>query len=220
MMEKITRAVPVPLQITFHQTEVIPDIEELIRAEAAKLERYYPRLMGCRVKVDRESGRHDGNVWNVRMDLTVPGGEIAVQSGPSPGGTARRTAQVSIRKGMEVRREQQILHRAVRDAFQAARRQLQDFARKQRGDTKRTEEPQTAKVTQVFEDKGYGFLVTAEGKEVYFHKSSVVNYSFEHLIPGTTVSFTEAKGEKGPQATSVKVLHREGPHGTVHRRAA
>lgn len=219
-MEKIARAIPIPLQITFHHAEVISDIEELIRAEAAKLERYYPRVMGCRVKVERESGRHEGNLWNVRMDLTVPGGEIVVQSEPSLGGTARRMAQASIRKGMEVRRERQILHRAVRDAFQAARRQLQDFARKQRGDTKRTEPPQTAKVTQVFDDKGYGFLVTPEGKEVYFHKASVLNYSFEHLMPGTTVVFTEAKGDKGPQATSVKVLHREGPHGTVHRRAA
>jgi len=219
-MEKTVNSIPIPLQITFHHAEVIPDIEELIRAEAAKLERYYPRVMSCRVKVEQEGGRRSGNLWNVRVDITVPGGEVVVNSEPSLGGTARQTKQASIRKGMEIRRERQILQRAVRDAFIAARRQLQDFARKQRGDTKRTEQAQTAKITQVFGDKGYGFLVTPEGKEVYFHKDSVVNYSFEHLMPGTTVAFTEAKGEKGPQATSVKVLHREGPHGTVHRRAA
>ncbi|MGC8550666.1 MAG: HPF/RaiA family ribosome-associated protein [Acidobacteriaceae bacterium] len=219
-MEKTVHTIPVPLQITFHRSEVIADIEELIRAEAAKLERYYPRMMGCRVTVEEEGGRQIGNLWNVRIDITVPGGEIVVKSELSLGGTARQTKQASIRNGKEVRRERQILHRAVRDAFESARRQLQDYARKQRGDTKRTKGPQTAKITQVFGDKGYGFLVTPEGKEVYFHKESVLNYSFDHLIPGTTVAFTEAKGEKGPQATSVKVLHREGPHGTVHRHAA
>ncbi len=219
-MEKTVHAIPVPLQITFHRAEVIPDVEELIRAEAAKLERYHPRIISCRVKIEQEGGRQKGNLWNVRVDITVPGGEIVVKSEPSLSGTARHTKQASIRKGMEIRCERQILERAVREAFQAARRQLQDFAQKQRGDTKRTQKPQTARITQVFGDKGYGFLVTRDGKEVYFHKESVLNDSFGHLRPGTTVAFTEAKGEKGPQATSVKVLHREGPHGTVHRHAA
>lgn len=211
---------PIPLQIAFLHAEPTPYIEDLIRAEAAKLQRYYPRLVGCRVTAERGTGRETGNLWHIRVELSVPGSEIVVQSEPSLGGSARQTKQAAIRKSMEVRRERQLAHRAIRDAFKAARRQLQDFARKQRGDMKRTEQPQTATITQVFCEKGYGFLVTPEGKEVYFHKESVLNYSFEHLKPGTTVAFTEAKGEKGPQATSVKVLHKEGPHGTVHRRAA
>lgn len=211
---------PIPLQITYLHAEAMPDIEELIRAEAVKLERYYPRMVGCRVTAERGTGRETGNLWHIRVELSVPGSEIVVQSEPSLGGAARQTKRESIRKSMEVRRERQLAHRAIRDAFKAARRQLQDFARKQRGDMKRTEEPQTAKITQVFCDKGYGFLITPEGREVYFHKECVLNYAFEHLKPGTTVAFTEEKGEKGPQATSVKVLHREGPHGTVHRHAA
>ncbi len=209
-MEKISGTIPVPLQIAFHHAEVIPDIEELIRSEAAKLERYYPRIMGCRVKVEHESGRHSGNLWNVRIDLTVPGGEIVVQSEPSLGGMARQMEQAQIRKGMEVRRERQILHRAVRDAFKAARRQLQDYARKQRGDTKRLIAPGTANVTQVFEDQGYGFLMTPEGREIYFHRESVLNDAFDDLKPGTTVTFAEEAGEKGPQASSVRVVSRQG----------
>lgn len=211
---------PIPLQVAFLHAEATPYIEELIRAEAAKLERYYPRIVGCRVTADCGSSREAGNLWHIRVELSVPGSEIVVQSEPSLAGTARQTERESIRKSMEVRRERQLARRAIRDAFRAARRQLQDYARKQRGDMKRTEQPQTAKITQVFGDKGYGFLVTPEGKEVYFHKESVLNYSFQHLTPGTTVAFTEVAGEKGPQASSVKVLHKEGPHGIVHRRVA
>lgn len=77
-----------------------------------------------------------------------------------------------------------------------------------------------AKVLRVFEDKGYGLLLTAEGKEVPFRKGSVTNYSFEHILPGTTVAYVEVTGKKGPRAHSVKVLGREGPHGVVHRHAA
>lgn len=211
---------PVPLQITFHHALAMPDIDDLIRAEAAKLERYYPRIMGCRVKVEHETGRKTGNLWNVRLDLTVPGGEIIVQTEPSLGGTARQTEQAKIRKGTEIRRQRQILQRAIRDAFKSARRQLQDYARKQRGDTKKRVAPTTGKITQVFDDKGYGFLATPDGREIYFHKASLVNYSFEHLQPGTTVAFAEEAGERGPQASSVRVLYRRGPHGIVRRKAA
>ncbi len=219
-MEKISGTIPVPLQITFQHADVIPEVDALIRAEAAKLERYYPRIMGCRVKVEREGGRQSGNLWNVRIDLTVPGGEIVVQSEPSLGGTAKRSGQAAIRKGMEVRRQRQILHRAVRDAFESARRQLQDYGRKQRGDTKLPAAVATAKVTQVFEEKGYGFLMTPDGREVYFHKESVLNYPFAELKAGTTVAYAEEAGEKGPQASSVRVLGRQGPRGAAHRRAA
>lgn len=211
---------PVPLQIICQPAELIPEIDKLIRAEVAKLDRYYARIMSCRVKVEQDAGRHSGNRWTVRLDIVVSGGEIVVQKEPSVSGTARQTKQAAIRKDIEAKKDWRILRRVVRDAFASARRQLQDLTRKQRGDTKRTEPLQTAKITQVFSDKGYGFLITPEGKEVYFHKESVMNYSFEHLKPGTTVIYTEKRGEKGPQASSVKVMHKEGPHGTMHRHAA
>lgn len=211
---------PVPLQITYHHAELIPEIDKLIRAEVANLDRYDARIMSCRVKVAQEAGRHSGNRWIVRLDITVPGGEVVVKGEPSVSGAARQMKQAAMRKGMETKKEREILHRVVRDAFASARRQLQDFARKQRGDRKRAEPLQTAKIKHVFHDKGYGLLITPEGKEVHFHKECVANYSFQHLKPGTTVVFTEEKGEKGLQAASVKVMHKEGPHGTVHRHAA
>ncbi len=211
---------PIPLQITFLHAEATPYIEEFIRAEAAKLERFYPRIIGCRVTAEHGSGRELGNLWHIRVELSVPGGEIVVQSEPSLGGMARRTEQAAMRKSMEVRRERQIVHRAVRDAFKAARRQLQDYARKQRGDTKRLVAVPSAKVTQVFPEQGYGFLITPEGREIYFHRESVLNGGFEALEPGTTVTFSEEAGEKGPQASSVRVISRQGSRIKRHTLAA
>lgn len=211
---------PIPMQITYLHAEASPYIEEMIQSEAVKLERFYPRIVGCRVTVEQGTGRQMGNLWHIRVELSVPGGEIVVQSEPSLGGMARQTNKRAIRKGLEVRRERQILHRAVRDAFKAARRQLQDYARKQRGDTKRLVEAPTAKVTQVFEDEGYGFLITPDGREIYFHKESLLNEPFEDLKPGTTVTFAEEAGEKGPQASSVRVVSRQGSRVKRHTLAA
>lgn len=78
----------------------------------------------------------------------------------------------------------------------------------------------TAKVFQVFAEKGYGVLRTPEGKEISFRKGSVTNYAFEHILPGTTVAYLEGTGRKRLEAKSVKVLGREGPHGTVHLHVA
>lgn len=211
---------PIPLQITYLHAEANPYIDELIRKEAAKLERYYPRMVGCRVTAEHGSGRQAGNLWHIRVEISVPGGEIVVQSEPSLGGTARQTEKAAIRKSMEVRRERQMAHRAVRDAFKAARRQLQDYARKQRGETKRPTTAPVAKVTQVFDEQGYGFLITPEGREVYFHRESVLNGAFDELEPGTTVTYAEETGEKGPQASSVRLVNRQGSGVKRHTLAA
>lgn len=62
-----------------------------------------------------------------------------------------------------------------------------------------------AKVNQLFRAKGYGFLLTGDGREIYFHKDSVLNQAFGHLRVGSTVTFAEEQGDKGPQASSVKI---------------
>jgi CspA family cold shock protein len=53
-------------------------------------------------------------------------------------------------------------------------------------------------------DKGFGFIETASGKDMFFHKSSVEGVSYEALRVGQPVSFTEAPGAKGPRAENVK----------------
>ena len=55
-------------------------------------------------------------------------------------------------------------------------------------------------------DKGFGFIATASGKDLFFHRSSVVGVAIEELREGQRVSFTEGEGPKGPRAEDVRVI--------------
>jgi ribosomal subunit interface protein len=173
-----------PLQITARDIELTDGIKAEIAERAGKLDKFYDRIMRCRVVVECPK-RHlnDGKLYNIRIVMKVPGGEIAVKR--------------------ELNKD---LYVAIRDAFDAARRKLEDFSREQHGAVKRHEEPPRGRVSALFPEKGYGFLTTADGHEVYFHANSVLNKDFAKLKVGTEVRFAEEQGEKGPQASTVTVL--------------
>jgi len=61
-------------------------------------------------------------------------------------------------------------------------------------------------VVRLFPDDGYGFIETADGQEVYFHRNSVVEGDFAKLAVDSEVRVEIAYGEseKGPQATTVR----------------
>ena len=126
----------------------------------------------------------------MRIDITLPGGEVVVNREP-PQHAAYKDVRV-----------------AIRDAFDAAVRQLEDFVRKQRVDVKRHEPTPHARVVHVFPHQDYGFLRTPDGREVYFHRNSVVDADFDNLNLGDEVTFVEEQGEKGPQASTVKLVGR------------
>jgi cold shock CspA family protein len=94
---------------------------------------------------------------------------------------------------------------AVHHAFDAARRRLQDFAREQRGAVKTHDVPAHGQVVELSSVDGYGFIQT-DGYLVYFNRASVLDDAFDELTVGTPVAFVEEKGEKGPQASTVRVL--------------
>jgi ribosomal subunit interface protein len=102
------------LQVAARGVELGSGTESLIRQHAEKLDRYYDRIMGVRVMVEVPQ-RHMGEpiLHNVHIDITVPGGEVVV----------KRQAHAE-------------LHTAIQRAFEAARRRLQDYARRQRGAVK------------------------------------------------------------------------------------
>lgn len=104
----------IPLQVSLHGVAASDALYAAIRERANKLERFYPRITSCRVVLEL-AGRHKhkGKQFTVRIDLKVPGHEIAV-----------------------TREHDEDLQVALRDAFDAARRQLEDYARTQRGDVK------------------------------------------------------------------------------------
>jgi cold shock CspA family protein len=97
---------------------------------------------------------------------------------------------------------------AIRDAFDAARRELQDYMRRRRGQVKIREGLQGARVTKLFPDRGYGFLETSDGRELYFHRNSVLEPGFETISVGAEVLFAEEQGEEGPQASTVRIAGR------------
>lgn len=171
-----------PLQISARNLLLPPEADAAIRQEVAKLDEFYDRVMACRVLVEMPHRHATGENahYNLRIDLTLPGGELAVTRQPQPD-----------------------LFTAIQDAFDAARRQIQDYARRQRGDVKVREEPGHARVSKLFPFEGYGFLDTADGREIYFHEHSVLNGGFKRLEVGTEVRFAEEMGEKGPQASTV-----------------
>lgn len=173
-----------PVQIAVRNTEISADVRRAIHAHAAKLERFYDRIMGCRVLVEVPQRHRIGTpiAYNVRIDLTVPGGELVIKRKP------RRDVLT-----------------AIQDAFDAAGRRLQEYARRQRGVVKRRAGRARAVVRQVFPAEGYGFLETPDGREVYFHKNSVVAGRFDALRAGTEVSYVEEPGAKGPQASTVAI---------------
>jgi cold shock CspA family protein len=198
------------MQITFRNMKRSEEIEGWIRAEAAKLETLYSQLMGCRVAVEVPHRHHrKGNLYHIRVDLTVPRGEIVVKREPSLSTRARQLGEREITKHVEVESPHKDLRLAINDAFKAAGRRLQDYARRQRGDIKSRSSLPEARVSKIFPHEGYGLLTSDDGRQIYFHKNSVLGRAFPRLKVGTTVRFVEEPGEKGPQASTVRIVSKQ-----------
>jgi ribosomal subunit interface protein len=170
-----------PVQITYRGMPSSAAIEDAVRDRVAKLEQFHSRIMSCRVVIE-QPGKHkrQGKEFVVHVDLKVPGGEIAVN-----------------------RDHHEDVYVALRDAFDAARRKLEDYARERRGDVKHHDLTQSGKVVRLVAGEGYGFIATADGRELYFARENVVTPSFDRLTPGTEVHFIEEMAAEGPQAKRV-----------------
>lgn len=195
-----------PIQITFRNMDSSEQVKEWIRAEAEKLETFYHPIMSCRVAVEvPHRHRRKGAVYGVRIDLTLPGTEIVVKRAPTLAHRLRQVKQTAVSKNKEVDAPRKNLRIAINEAFGAACRRLQEYARKQRREVKTHEPIPVARVNRIFPDQGYGFLTAPDGREIYFHEDSVLNGAFKRLKIGTAVHFAEEKGEKGPQASTVRI---------------
>ncbi len=195
-----------PMQITFRNMESSESAKEWIRSEAGKLETFYKPIMGCRVAVEvPHRHRRRGAAYGVRIDLTLPGCEIVVKRAPTLAHRLRQVRETAISKRGDLDAPRKNLRLAISQAFEAACRRLQDYARKQRREVKTHEPLPVARVQRIFADQGYGFITAPDGREIYFHQDSVLNGGFRRLKVGTVVNFAEEKGEKGPQASTVRI---------------
>lgn len=185
----------IPLQITFRDMEHSDFIESKVRERASRLDRFFDHIMSCRVTIEAPHKRkHKGNIYQVKIDMTVPGDEIVVSKG-SGNNHAHEDAYV-----------------VIRDAFDAATRRLEDYVRRLRGDTKTHEVRPHGRIAELFPEMDYGVIKTPDDREIYFHRNSIIDESFNDLEVGTPVHFHEVQGDEGPQASTVYV---EGKHHIV-----
>ena len=200
-------------QITFRNMDTAPEIEAAVLKEAGGLERFFPRIMSCRVAIEGPRRQEYGGLFNIRIDLGVPGEELVVERNPSLHTTLQNVEATGKTKESEPRRERRDELRAIHEAFHEMRRRLQDYARRMRGPMKQRARLPVGKVIRLSPNEGFGFIET-EGREIYFHRNSVMAGHFDRLRVGSSVRFAEEVGEKGPQASSVRLVRsaRQGHH--------
>lgn len=185
----------VPLQIVFRNLKPSVSIMARIRRRVAWLEHYHEPVISCRVAVQAPHKHHQkGNLFQIRIDLRVPGEEIVVSRRP------------------DLRHAHEDLGVALNDAFDETRRRLEEYARRRRRHVRRDEAPPRGRVVRLVRQSegrggGYGFLRTEDGRDLYFQDRSVLGDRYDLLKIGTPVRYSEELGEEGPQASTVAIVH-------------
>jgi len=183
--------VQIPLEITFRHVDHSVALEARVRTLANKLERYCDHITRCRVVVEQLHRHHQhGNHYHVRIDVTVPTQELVANREP-----AGNHAHVDV-------------YVALRDAFDAMRRQLQDYRQRQRGEVKTHATLPDGHVAELYPKKDFGRITTVDGRLIYFHRNSVIEGDFDALTTGDEVEFSEELGDEGPQASAVRITGR------------
>ena len=175
-------------QIRFRGMEPSPSVEAVIRERIERLARFHDRITSCSVVVEapHRHGRK-GQIYQVRVDVTVPGREIV---------TGRNSEENHAHEDVYV---------AIRDSFDAAQRQLEDVVRKKSGHRVKSH-PETlhGTVARLMPEEGFGFISAPDGREFFFRREGMAaDVEWEMLAEGSEVRFTEHEGEKGPYATAV-----------------
>lgn len=177
-----------PVQITVRDMPNSPALEDHLNKKAQKLNQYYDRINSCKIVIYiPQKHKHQGKLFSVCIDLSVPGKELIVN-----------------------RKLDEDVYVAIRDAFHAVQRQLESYARKRRGDVKTHEELMRGVVKKKFEDDGYGFIEGPDGSEYYFSPSNVSSPGFGKLQLGDKVQFIGVPQSEGMQAHRVTLLKNNG----------
>ncbi len=182
-----------PAEILFVNMDRSEAVESIVRGRIARLEQFYDRITSCHVMIQNPHPRHrKGNLYEVRIEVRVPGSELAVNNRPG-----------------DVHAHENILI-AVRDAFNAMERQVKRFKRQLREQPRGREAPLQGKITEIHPGEGFGQIATTDGRLVYFHENSVVSRDFAELRDGDPVELVvrEDESEKGPQASTVRPIRR------------
>lgn len=179
-----------PVQITIRGMPESPAIETIIRKRAEKLQRFHDRISSCRIMVELpQKHKHQGKLFNVKIDITVPGKELVVSH-----------------------KVNEDVYIAIRDAFNAIARQLEEYSRKRHGHVKTHNHVMHGHVARIMPKEGYGFIEGMDGNEYYFSNTNVSYPAFQQLAIGDAVEYVAETFSDGPHAQHV-IKERHNNHG-------
>jgi len=173
---------PLDVHIEGRGLEILPEWRGKIEEELARLQKHYvDPILNARVTVIGTE-HHRLGTFEIHLVASVPGDTITVT------------------------RQGEFVLPLIVEALDVLDRRLEEHSHIQQQKVKAHEEfAQHGKVLRVFPEKDFGFLETPDGLEVFFHAHAVKKGNFKSLTPGQMVKFAMEEGEKGPQATWVRV---------------
>ncbi|HIJ78614.1 MAG: cold shock domain-containing protein [Desulfobulbaceae bacterium] len=174
------------LQVEGRNLDIRKSWQDKIEEEKERLNRHHPGLVHhLRVAIEDTSGHKQGG-HEVRLVASVPNDTIVVK-----------------RKGDTVRP-------LLVDAFDTLGLQLKELQRKRRQSGKAADAegsgPLGGTIKSLFPFESYGFIMTAGGREIYFHENALKDVTMAQLAEGDEVKFGEGEGDKGPTANWVKIV--------------
>ncbi len=174
-----------PLQMTFRDINESEALKMAIAERVEKLEQFCDRIQRCRVVVELvDRNKHQGKLYNVRIDLTLPRKSLAV-----------------------TRKQSEDVYVAVRDAFNALTRQVEELARKRHGRVKAHNGIHHGRVKRLIAEEGYGFIEGDDGHDYYFSMTNMAFPNFDQLMIGDYVDYTSEMQSEGRQAQHVTRKH-------------
>jgi cold shock CspA family protein/ribosome-associated translation inhibitor RaiA len=180
----------VPIEVSFHNCAASEQIRAEIEKEAERLEKSFDRITSCKVVVTTPNLLHHrkGELFKIGIRIALP-----------------QHKDVIVNKTHSDVHQHEHISVAIKDAFAAAQRQIEDAVREMRGDVKRDIAPQRGHVAKLIAGEDYGFIESPDGREIYFHRNSVLDDAYDRLKVGAEVRFVEENGDKGPQASTVRL---------------
>jgi len=171
------------VQVTFRDFPYSEALETHIYEHVEKIKQFFDHFIHCRVVLSvPQKHKHQGKIFNVRITLLVPGKDIVV-----------------------TRKENEDIYVAIRDAFDAVMRKLEDYLRRRRGNVKTHDLPLQGSIVRLFPEEGFGFVKGQDDNEYYFSATNVASTTFDRLSVGDVVQFLIESGGDGLQARHITV---------------
>jgi len=173
------------LKVEARNVELKKGWQVKIDEEKEKLIRHYAGfVLHLRVAIEATAHHKEGG-FEVKVVASVPNDTVVVS-----------------RKG-------EIVRPLLIEAFDVLSLQLKERLRKKRKAQKNPEQhietDSVGIVHKVSPHESYGFITTFDDREIYFHENALKNVNIDDLTEGDSVVFGESFGDKGPQASWVRV---------------